>query len=82
MSFQLPVYRTPDFTEDRFVQAPNAAMAPAPLDGVAPEGFHSTGIDPVYFKIAGEDITYIQVPVKVEGEYNSNVHEVNFTYSL
>ena len=54
MSFQLPVYRTPDFTEARFVQAPNAAMAPAPLDGVAPEGFHSTGIDPVYFKIAGE----------------------------
>ena len=36
----------------------------------------------LYFKIAGEELTYIQIPVKVEGEYNSNVHEVKFTYSL
>ena len=54
MSFQLPAYQAPDFTEERFVQAPNVRMAPAPQDGVAPEGFHSTGIDPVYFKIDGK----------------------------
>lgn len=36
----------------------------------------------LYFKIAGEETTYIQVPVKVKGEYDSNIHEVNFTYNL
>ena len=53
MSFQLPAYLAPDFSEARFVNAPNVAMAPAPRDGVAPEGFHSTGIEPEYFKING-----------------------------
>ena len=36
----------------------------------------------LYFKIAGEKTTYIQVPVKVEGEYDSNTQSANFTYSL
>lgn len=36
----------------------------------------------LFFKLADEDSTYIQVPVKVKGEYNSNIHEVNFTYAL
>ena len=54
MSFQLPAYQAPDFSQPQFVQAPNAAMAPAPRDGVAPEGFHSTGIDPEYFKVDGK----------------------------
>jgi hypothetical protein len=54
MSFQMPAYQAPDFTEERFVNAPNVAIAPAPKDGVAPEHFHSTGIDPEYFKIDGK----------------------------
>lgn len=54
MSFQLPVYQTPDFSLPQFVNAPDARLAPAPRDGVAPEGFHSTGIDPVYFKHNGQ----------------------------
>ena len=54
MSFQMPAYLAPDFTQPRFVDAPNVAMAPAPRDGVAPEHFHSTGIDPEYFKIDGK----------------------------
>ena len=54
MSFQMPAYQAPDFTETRFVNAPNVAMAPAPKDGVAPEHFHSTGIDPEFFKINGK----------------------------
>ena len=54
MSFQMPAYLAPDFTQSRFVDAPNVAMAPAPRDGVAPEHFHSTGIDPEYFKIDGK----------------------------
>ena len=54
MSFQMPAYLAPDFTQPRFVDAPNVSMAPAPRDGVAPEYFHSTGIDPEYFKIDGK----------------------------
>ena len=36
----------------------------------------------LYFKIVDEGITYIQVPVKVAGEYNPSTHEINFTYTL
>ncbi len=54
MSFQLPVYQAPDFELPQFKNAPNAVLAPAPRDGVAPNGFHSTGIDPAYFKIEGK----------------------------
>lgn len=36
----------------------------------------------LYFKIADEEISYVQVPVRVEGEYNSDTHRVDFTYSL
>ena len=36
----------------------------------------------LYFRIVGEKETFIQVPVKVTGEYKSNSHQVNFTYSL
>ena len=53
MSFQLPAYHAPDFSLPCFTGAPDAAAAPAPRDGVAPEGFHSTGIDPEYFKVGG-----------------------------
>ena len=53
MSFQLPAYHAPDFSLPCFTSAPDAAAAPAPRDGVAPEGFHSTGIDPEYFKVGG-----------------------------
>ena len=40
MSFQLPVYHAPDFSH--LTGAPDARFAPAPKDGVAPVGFHST----------------------------------------
>ena len=36
----------------------------------------------LYFKLADGETDYIQVPVKVEGNYNSTIHEVNFTYFL
>lgn len=36
----------------------------------------------LYFKIADEDLKFIQVPVKVYGDYNSVNHEMKFTYSL
>jgi len=54
MAFQLPEYRAPDFSCDALKNAPDVVIVPAPRDGVAPEGFHSTGIDPEYFKINGQ----------------------------
>ena len=52
MSFQLPVYYAPDFSH--LTGAPDARFAPAPKDGVAPVGFHSTSMYPEYFKIGGK----------------------------
>ena len=53
MAFELIPYRAPDLTQPRFKGAPNAAFAPAPMDGVAPEGYHATTIFPEYFKVGG-----------------------------
>lgn len=36
----------------------------------------------LYFKVMGEGIKYLQVPVKVNGVYNPQGHVVNFTYSF
>ncbi len=54
MSFALPKYHAPDFTKPEFVSAPDVKEAPAPKDGVAPEGYHSTSMYPEYFKVAGK----------------------------
>ena len=54
MAFELPVYRAPDFSLPLFAGAPDACTAPAPADGVAPEGYHSTSMYPEYFKLGGE----------------------------
>lgn len=53
MSLQLRTYHAPDFTEPRFVAAPDAALTPAPFDRVAPENYHAMSIFPEYFKIGG-----------------------------
>ena len=53
MAFQFPAYHAPDFTQDRFVKAPNAAWALCQQDGVAPEGYHSTSMYPEYYKLDG-----------------------------
>lgn len=50
----MPVYRAPDFTEERFANAPDAAFAVCDMDGVAPDGYHSTSMYPEYFKIDGQ----------------------------
>lgn len=54
MSFRLPIYQQPDFSQPCFTEAPDVRVAPAPADGVAPEGFHSTSMYPEYFKIDGK----------------------------
>ena len=48
MSFALPVYHAPDFAALGLLSAPQAATAPAPCDGVVPEGYHATTIFPEY----------------------------------
>lgn len=53
MAFDMPIYHAPDFAEEKFRTAPNARWAPAPKDGVAPEGYHSTSMYPEYFKLDG-----------------------------
>ena len=54
MAFTLREYKKPDFDEQRFLSAPDAVMAPAPADSVAPTGFHAMSIFPEYFKVGGE----------------------------
>lgn len=52
--FNLPKYREPDFTEDRFAKAPDVKWETVTIKGVAPENYHSTSMYPEYFKIDGE----------------------------
>ena len=52
--FELKPYRAPDFSAPALRGAPDAALSPAPADGVAPEGYHAMSIFPEYFKIGGE----------------------------
>ena len=52
--FQLKPYFPPDFTEEKFQNAPNAVCVPAPKDRVAPEQYHAMSIFPEYFKIDGK----------------------------
>lgn len=51
--FKLPNYKEPDFSQDIFVEAPNAILLPSPKDKSAPDNFHTTSIYPEYFKIDG-----------------------------
>lgn len=52
--FDLPKYREPDFTEERFTGAPDVKWEAVTIKGVAPENYHSTSMYPEYFKIDGE----------------------------
>ena len=51
MAFELRKYTPPDFTREPLKSAPEAKLVPAPMDGVAPEGFHAMSIYPEYFHI-------------------------------
>ena len=53
MAFSLPVYRAPDFESEKFLNAPDVAVAIAEMDGVAPDGYHATSIFPEYYKLDG-----------------------------
>lgn len=53
MSFKLRPYREPDFSQERFKDAPDAVFVTAEKDFVAPNNYHATAIYPEYFKIDG-----------------------------
>lgn len=52
--YTLKPYFPPDFTQEKFVKAPNVKIGLCPKDAVAPEGYHAMSIYPEYFKIDGE----------------------------
>lgn len=71
--FKLPKYIEPDFSQEKFVNAPNAKLVAAPVDKAAPAGFHATSIYPEYFKVGGnwylaEDSRMDSVPVFENGQ--------------
>ncbi len=54
MSFEMPLYHHPDFTQDKFLCAPDVRYETVEKDGVAPDYYHSTSMYPEYFKVKGE----------------------------
>ncbi|MDO4384105.1 MAG: hypothetical protein Q4C18_06400 [Eubacteriales bacterium] len=54
MAFELRTYTHPDFTLEKFKNAPDATLCEVAKEGVAPDNFHALSIFPEYFKINGE----------------------------
>ena len=40
--FKLPEYQYPDFTQQKFLDAPDVTIALAEQNGVVPDNYHST----------------------------------------
>ncbi len=54
MSFKMPEYHHPDFSDEMFINAPDVKYEISEADGVAPEYYHSTSMYPEYFKLDGK----------------------------
>lgn len=54
MSFQLPKFTPPDFTQDFLVNAPDCITEEVVKEGVSPRNYHALSIYPEYFKIKGK----------------------------
>lgn len=54
MSFELNKYIEPDFTQEKFVKAPDCKLVACPRSMSAPDNYHATSIFPEYFKINGQ----------------------------
>ncbi|MDA3847547.1 MAG: hypothetical protein PF505_13580 [Vallitaleaceae bacterium] len=54
MPFELPIYRKPDFKEERYVNAPDVKTKAVLKDGVSPSYYHAMSIYPEYFKVEGQ----------------------------
>jgi len=52
--FKLPEYKHPNFSEKKFLDAPDVKFAIAEMDGVVPDNYHATSMYPEYFKINGK----------------------------
>ncbi len=52
MPFVLPAYRSPDFSQPHFADAPIVEFKAVTHPGVAPDGYHGTSIYPEYFQLA------------------------------
>ncbi len=73
MSFLMPKYKDPNFSQDFLKNAPDAVLVPAPKDGVVPDNYHALSIFPEYFKIEGrwllaEDSRMDCVPIYKDGK--------------
>ncbi|MBU3110019.1 ornithine cyclodeaminase family domain [Clostridium lacusfryxellense] len=64
MSFQLPKFTPPDFSQDFLTNAPDVIISEVKKDGVAPAGFLITSISPEYFKIKGQWVLPTQTSIE------------------
>lgn len=51
MKLEIPKYTAPDFTQERFINAPNAKLVEVQVEGVSPANYHALSVFPEYFKI-------------------------------
>lgn len=58
--FSLPTYREPDFTQEKFVNAPNCKLVEVEKDGISPENYHALSVFPEYFKVNGKWVLAVQ----------------------
>ena len=54
MEFKLNKFIEPDFSKEKFINAPDCKWEEVTVDGCAPNGYHATSIFPEYFKINGK----------------------------
>lgn len=52
--FQIPKYKAPDFSQEKFVSSPDASTSKVIIKGVAPDQYHATSMYPEYYKVNGE----------------------------
>lgn len=54
MNFEIPKYKEPDFSLEKFVNSKDAEIGICEKDGVAPDNYHGTSMYPEYLKVNGE----------------------------
>ncbi|MDD3168099.1 MAG: hypothetical protein PHC91_01370 [Eubacteriales bacterium] len=54
MMFQIPKFTAPDFSLEKFTNAPDVTTGRVTIKGVAPDHYHATSMYPEYYKINGE----------------------------
>ena len=72
MSFQLPKFVSPDFSQCFLASAPDVRISEVEKDGVAPIGFLITSIVPEYFKIKGKWILPTQTSIECTAVIRGN----------